>query len=586
MGTSDLDGAGYSLWQQRFPRFGIRVGVPGFRTSILAFTEKPGLLHAVSGAFSVVREVATAIDKNLQESFGLSPTEGPIVRFISSLAPGADSLLARQALKQGFELQSILPYSAAERALDFADERAKEEFDELLAVSTVIVQLDGCSTDPEGALAVATNTVMDESDLLFVLSELPLSQFLENLQRLGTRTGRNRAIIGIDAKTFAYSALLRDSLCESVTLPKLKELYMAALTAEIMPTVKEREAISGFMLAPMPNIRSGILFNTFRDFVAGRLVRHSLTTLTREDWSKIEGRNEAGGVSETMRSIDDAIGSETWRADVLADHYGGRARSSSLTIYLFGAIAVLGGLLGFVTAYHSYYFIEIIMLIFITFQLTISRLRHWSPRWSDYRLLAERLRSERLLSLIPGRINEIRQGTYDAGGRWVDWYAEMLLREKGLVSLRMDDGYINSCAIFIENRISEYRRYFARVARSSRVVHRRLSRMRANLFFCGVLGCLLLIVTPHDLVWLVGRWELFLVFVAVGCPAFGVSLNAIMAEGQFEIVALRAELAKRRLDEIHRTLVAFKSSIPKSFDLRKIVEEYASATLPDLSSRR
>src|ERR1041384_5466774 len=110
-----IDSASLSR-QKGLPRFGIRVGVPGFRTSILALTGKPGLLDAVSGAFSIVREVATAINKDLRESFGASAAKGPIVRFISSLAPGADSLLARQALSQGFELQSILPYSAAERA--------------------------------------------------------------------------------------------------------------------------------------------------------------------------------------------------------------------------------------------------------------------------------------------------------------------------------------------------------------------------------------------------------------------------------------------------------------------------------------
>ncbi|MCX6927567.1 MAG: hypothetical protein NT154_30820, partial [Verrucomicrobia bacterium] len=72
------------------------------------------------------------------------------LRLVSALAAGADQWVAQEALRQGFELQAILPFDRDEYRKDFAGSEVGA-YDELLDGASAVLELDGkVDRDGEG----------------------------------------------------------------------------------------------------------------------------------------------------------------------------------------------------------------------------------------------------------------------------------------------------------------------------------------------------------------------------------------------------------------------------------------------------
>ena len=66
---------------------------------------------------------------------------------ISSLAEGADRMLAEAGLAAGFALEAVLPFSRAEYSRDFETPELQSAFEQLLARATAVFELDGAAEE-------------------------------------------------------------------------------------------------------------------------------------------------------------------------------------------------------------------------------------------------------------------------------------------------------------------------------------------------------------------------------------------------------------------------------------------------------
>ena len=94
----------------------------------------------------------------------------PRLRLVSPLAEGADRLVARAALEEGYELIVPMPFAQAEYEKDFAGDGSVEEFRTLLAQAASRLELDGGRGEHDAASYEAVGRmVVRNCDLLIAL---------------------------------------------------------------------------------------------------------------------------------------------------------------------------------------------------------------------------------------------------------------------------------------------------------------------------------------------------------------------------------------------------------------------------------
>lgn len=114
--------------------------------------------------------VAVAVDRVL-DRLHEGRDRGPDVVAVSSLAEGADRIVATRVLARGGRLEAVLPLPAEDYATDFADAGSRAEFAALLAVAdpTTVVPADPADPSREAAYARAGTAVLEACDVLLAL---------------------------------------------------------------------------------------------------------------------------------------------------------------------------------------------------------------------------------------------------------------------------------------------------------------------------------------------------------------------------------------------------------------------------------
>jgi len=111
--------------------------------------------------------LATGVDTALSEIFKSFPTKKLTV--ISSLAEGADRLVARIAVEQfGARLLVVLPLAQADYEQDFVSPDSKHEFRDLFDRASEVVQLS-CDEARELAYEAAGREMLTRSDALIAV---------------------------------------------------------------------------------------------------------------------------------------------------------------------------------------------------------------------------------------------------------------------------------------------------------------------------------------------------------------------------------------------------------------------------------
>ncbi|HWI63152.1 MAG TPA: hypothetical protein VNT75_14995 [Symbiobacteriaceae bacterium] len=127
----------------------LRVGVVGHRD--LPQMNMEQLHAAICSALSAIMEMGTEF------------------RLVSSLAAGADQIVAEIALQPpfGFRLHCPLPFSRREYARDFG--AAADRYETLLGQAEAVVELGGSRSDPDAAYKAAGELLLAESDVVLAI---------------------------------------------------------------------------------------------------------------------------------------------------------------------------------------------------------------------------------------------------------------------------------------------------------------------------------------------------------------------------------------------------------------------------------
>ena len=88
---------------------------------------------------------------------------------ISSLAEGADRIVAESGLAAGFALEAVLPFARAEYARDFHTPESRGAFDRLLGTAASVVELDGPADVRPRAYEAAGLVMLANVDLLIAI---------------------------------------------------------------------------------------------------------------------------------------------------------------------------------------------------------------------------------------------------------------------------------------------------------------------------------------------------------------------------------------------------------------------------------
>jgi hypothetical protein len=138
----------------------LRVGVSGHRQPPkLPAASEPSLRAHVGRILTAAGEVARAAGAD----------RPPELAVVSSLAEGADRIVAEAGLAAGFALNAILPFARAEYERDFATAQSRAAFAELLARAAAVIELSGAAAARPQAYEAAGLLMLANIDLLIAI---------------------------------------------------------------------------------------------------------------------------------------------------------------------------------------------------------------------------------------------------------------------------------------------------------------------------------------------------------------------------------------------------------------------------------
>ena len=579
--------------------FGLSLGVTGHRAEALA--EAPaGLVEArLREVIAMLGEAARALAAKEAEWFDEGP---PRLTLVSPLADGADQLAAEIALKNGFGLQAILPFTADEYRGDFPDAATIAKFDALLKQATCRFELPGNRAKSLDAYVMAGRATVAHSDLLIAVWDGQASRGrggTAEIVALATEAGTPIVHIPIDP---AAPITLRWSAFDPAVVTRHgDEAVIRILDAELVERTLEA------LLAPPPDPDERQFIREFRAERLGglrpRIEYPLLLALTgvgkfgKKDWqqSKIAAsiRNEweafrtrcaeAYGVTAPLDLLEQSYS----RADQLATRFAQTYRSGHVFNFLLAALAVMVGLSAFMLPWAKLELaaLELIVTLAIIVNSLVGSNREWHRRWLDYRQLAERLRPLRSLKLLgvaapdpPGSV------TNPVARRWIDWYAAAVWRAMGCPSGTVDAerAQLISRAIADHELVPQIAYHRASSHQVERL-DRRLERISLFLFI-GTLAVSIAVLLGLATggIW-VTRFSNWTTLVSAGFPALGTAIFGIRFQGDFGGTAVRSLATADLLAGIDRELRADDLTLPRAANL---IEQASRAMFVDLDEWR
>jgi len=112
-------------------------------------------------------DVVTSIDSVLDRVLGETPSAQAVI--VTSLAEGADRLVAEMVLRRGGTMRVILPLDADDYRADFATAGSRTEFEGLLDRAESVEISAAADATREGAYEAAGHAMVDASDVVIAL---------------------------------------------------------------------------------------------------------------------------------------------------------------------------------------------------------------------------------------------------------------------------------------------------------------------------------------------------------------------------------------------------------------------------------
>lgn len=466
--------------------FAIRVGVTGHRQ----ITDTPELNASIADALLRIAALAPS-----------APEVPAIIVAVSSLAEGADRLVAKQVLADGRNrLEVALPMIPDDYVEDFRSEVSRREFHELLRSACDVWQAPP-EDEREAAYETAGHHVADRCDVLIALWD--------------GKPSRGR---GGTAETVAYA--------------RKRGRPVVWVRPWSPPVVTyELETSSTAVIADAAQ--------DLRRFNAAKVPASSIRASVAAEWRSLGLEAQPGGAAglDGMRATAARAALRLLpcfaRADVLAVRYQRRFQRVSAAMFAAASGAVVVGALQWNYLLDRWILaFEMALLALLLAILFLSRRSRLHERWISYRFLAERLRSAYFLSLAStsdrGRRSSRPAYLSDADDLWIARALEEATARMPHASLRPAD--IRSlreylATVWIAGQIT----YHVKASR----IHRRndevLVAATACLFALTFVAAFIHVVLQEGPSWL----ERLLIMVSVCVPVVGAALHGFGTMRQF-----------------------------------------------------
>jgi len=583
------------------PSVRIRVGVTGHRK-----------LAELSG--EVVAGVRTRIEGALQaisEPVMASATEAsqPQLVIVSSLAEGADRVVAECGLAVGYSLEAILPFGRREYEKDFSTATSREVFHQLLARSYSVFELDGDPRQRAYAYEAAGFVLLSNIDVLIAIWDGN-----EGKGRGGTAEVVERAVAEgipvlwlnpdeaqVSSIYFAESASgpLKDArltkLFRPIDLSQSSGLFTEILTPVL--GVAASRSLAAYVAEPGAHnvskwYRYWLLLLSFGRLKIEPIEIGSALRSARAEWADYLATLPPDKSQRPV--IENVVLPAYAAADRLAVHFASAYRGAYTANFALAALAVTLALIGglfFKALATKVFFVagETLIAFLIVFAWRSGHRREWHRRWLEYRRIAECLRQIRVLAPLGlGGPIERSTGHLDLNAPdWASWYVHSIRRLIPLPDRAIDAHFLEAVRDSARrNEISAQISYHSvRAVRMHKYDHRLHSAGRwlfaATFLLCAsFLPWAALVMSgtfpsPGDF------WIASFTTATVLFPTIGAALSAIHAQGEFKTAAEQSTRIAKQLEAIDRTLANETPSFAQLADLLSRTTEAYMADVDD-----
>jgi len=529
---------------------------------------------------------------------------------ISSLAEGADRLVAEAGLAAGFALEAVLPFHRAEYSRDFESPESRTAFEGLLRRSSAVFELDGQRADSPRAYEAAGFIMLANTDLLIVIWDgKPAAGVGGTAEIISRAIAEGIPVVWVEpanpaAMRLSWSPAGSITTADAAARPQdtfrpADEAGLALAIGEILapPTSPQaQESLKQYLRTRERRWNFCPWYSLLSRLFAGRPLRRSDFHLppavpdTQQQWRDYLGILPQDRAQRL--AIDHVLLPACGIPDHLATYYSLVYRSTYTINFLSAALAVTVALIGiFIHDPHvKSYFVSTELAVIVAILLTwlCGHWGQWHRRWLECRRLAESLRHLRIFAPLAsaGSIPRPRRGLHHTEEDWIDWYAWSVRRQLPLPDRVVDSQYLEAIRDAVRRgemagQIQYHQRNALQMAKLDHRIH-----LSGQVLFATTAGLCIAFVC---LVWFGLLDEMgqsvrdlllsSLTFLTALLPTLGAALAAIHAQGDFKTVAEQSARTAQRLAAIDKILAAEEPSFGRLLDRIEKISEVLMADL-------
>jgi len=463
----------------------------------------------LSNGATLARQINYTLDRVKQMIPKLRNT--PVVlTILSSLAEGADRLVAREVLKMpGAELEAVLPLEKTDYISDFESPESQKEFEEFLSQARRVRQVPSRG-DRREAYASAGRYIVDQCDILLALWD-----------------SKPAGGYGGTAEVVEYA--------------RQKRCPLFVINTEDAEVIEE----VGSGLDPRP-------FDDLERYNAEKIDSEEIKKRAAEKSRFLEAEAKAAQFPiGRLRTISDHLLPQYARADRLAVRYHNLYLKAGTLVYALAAAAVT------VAAFQALFLpdwprivtIEVLLIIIVLTIPFVGSRRQWHGKWLDFRFLAERFRSALFMALARLNVTALRPPrhlslSYSSNDWMVPAFSSVwnqLPQLDGTNPSEFEGLKKFLLAAWIEDQI----RFHGETSERHYRKHHRLVVTTNILFAITFVAAVFhaLGLGPHS-------FHTTLAFIAIVSPAVGAALGAIRMHREYLRNAKRSTEMVRHLEEL------------------------------------
>lgn len=580
----------------RRPHLAIRIGVTG--SVVLPAERLAELRDEVMRALGIIKAEVELVAHS-SEAHGLYDTDrSPKLILTSSLAEGADRLIAHAGLDSGFDLRAVLPFTREEYAKDCRSQESLDDYKALLnRAEGGIVELDGARDEYEiDSYEAAGHLTVRTSDLMIAVWDLSPGRRAgtEWVMRYAQRQGVPVWWIHTDGSQPPTLILGQTRLSGRVAAGQ--EAVMAEYLRRLLVPPRPAPEYPSALLEWFGRISQSLAPEPARVYLASKPKRDRWYWRVYTWWL---GTNPPPGAESKL--TDDYWTTRMAHADRRANDYGQRVRSGYFWVSALTLLSVVIAVMALSmhgTPWESLLIVaEVIPLGFVSALLFGRHWHDWTRRWQDHRRLAEALRSRQLLTLFTDEtagwsrhvIHTLVRSTGAAVSTvtrslWVEWMVSAYARAAPTPSVCYDQAAkieAQSTAIAFLRDQKAYHEFSAdRAHRADSMVRWFDDLLLPTIIALIVFKLILVLVLPdHQSIGILG-------FVAIVLPVLALNIVSVRAAWHLHLHSVRSRAMAETMDAAMFRLNAVDITLAlTSQDLSVIAAEIADAMAQDTDVR-